>query len=203
MPTAAESRATGLCLIAVHAVRPVLLRIDRAQTEKTQGRIGALRLAPEHDRSRYQNQPGQDGPRCPNFIEGIGRSAFIPGQSVRDRVVKDKCKNGAAPQKPGVESWRQEKNEGREPDEVLGANSRRENEKNDPSVGHRIPDAAAFNLSAPPGKREDGEDNEKFATSYDTGLPRSETNKTHSSEFGPAREPEQVAEAPDSPVAAV
>jgi len=85
----------------------------------------------------------------------------------------------------------------------LRANSGRENEKDDPSIGDRIPDATAFNLSAPPGQCEDGEDDEEFAAGYDKGLPRSETEKTHSAEFGPAREPEQVAEAPDSPEAAV
>ena len=117
------------------------------------------------------------GTRCPNFIERIGGNALTPGQSFGDRLVKNKRENGAAPEEPGVESWREEKNEGREPNEVLYANPGRENEKDDPSISHRIPEATAFNLAAPPGQDEGRCNNEELASRHHKSLPGSETEK--------------------------
>ena len=83
---AAISRTMGFTPDRGHAANPVLLRIDRAQTEKTEGRIRAFRFVPQHDQSRDQDQPWRKRPDA---------RAILWRSSCKKQTRKWSCSRGA------------------------------------------------------------------------------------------------------------
>src|ERR1700726_4785517 len=121
--------------ISGHMIRPSkgrkrrprgMLRIDKAQTEKTERRIRAFRFMPQHDQSRDQDQPRPERPWGPNGVEFIGRHREIPRKPAGGHVVKEEKKQRATRCQPAIEYRRKDKHKRREPDEVLYADRGRE-----------------------------------------------------------------------------
>ena len=162
------------------------------------------RLVPKENRSHTQGHPRPDRPREPLGVTFSIRHCVIPRQTPTDRIVKEKQKECAASREKGIELRRQNQDKRRRPNQILGTNSGRKNEKDQPDKRQRSEQSAiACDASASPCQDDDNGDNKKLKQGSGEILCSRKIVRIGPAKFRPTRLTQPIGDPPNAPEASV
>lgn len=133
----------------------------------------------------------------------IHRERDLPGQTARSDVVEGEQENRARDKHAGVKHRRENENERRKPDQILGADTGSEHEEHEPRASKRFNKCAVAGVAMLPRDPESSADNDYFENRDDDILSRLKIKKRKPTEIGQTRQAKQISYPPDSPIASV
>src|SRR5438270_14089614 len=133
----------------------------------------------------------------------IHRERDFPRQTAGSDVIEGEKKYGTRGGNCSIKARRQNQNEWREPDQVLGANAGRENKEDQPRVSERFDKCAATGVATLPCDPERGRNHEQLENQHNNVLRRLEIKERQPTKIREAGCTEQISDSPNSPVASV
>lgn len=126
-----------------------------------------------------------------------------PGQTARSDVVEGEQENRARDKHAGVKRRRENENERRKPDQILGADAGSEHEEHEPRPSKRFNKCAVADVAMLPCDPERSADNDDLKNRDDNILRWLKIKKRKPTEIGQTRQAKQISYPPDSPIASV